>query len=272
MEVSEDSRPSIATKTPPSGPLPLAVWAIIRAFALVGCVLLIGVPISGALHDSAATVVLIISSVFGGMMLFLAGFIAIFALKWSKDLEALRLDHYIHWTYTDDEWDDYIDNETQRGRWLPLILFIALAGVGWLTAILIAVGGESDAGLIAVTLLGIGGGSTVAGAIFAAVIRGFTKRQLELKRNRDGLTLIGPQGVYIGGELWRWRGAGQVVKDIELETEPRLRLRFTFLVNAGETTTEKLVFVPVPAGGNDQANQLMTTLLGPDDMDDEGEN
>lgn len=259
-EMSLESSASAAPSGPPPGPLPLAVWAIVRAFALVGFVLLVGVPISGALDRNAGTLVLILSSVFGGMMLFLAGFIALFAMKWSKDLEALRLDHFIHWTYTQDEWNDYIDNETKRGRWFPLIIVICFAAIGWITAGLIAADSESDPGLIAVILLGVGGGSTLAGAVCAAVIRAFTKRQLAIKRKRGGLTLIGTNGLYIGGELWRWRGAGQVVTNIQLETEPRLRLRFTFLVNAGETTTDKTVFVPVPKGRDAEAIKLVKRL------------
>lgn len=248
-----DCSPSASARTPPVGRLPLAVWAMVRWFALVGCVLLIGVPVSGGLDRNAGTLVLILSSVFGGMLLFLAGFIALFAMKWSKDLEALRLNHFIHWTYTQDEWHEYIDNETKRGRWFPLIVFACFAVIGWITAGLIAAESESDPGLIAVILLGVGGGSTVAGAVFAAVIRVFTKRQLAIKRKRGGLTLIGAKGLYIGGDLWRWRGAGQIVKNIDLETEPRLRLRFTFLVNAGDTTTDKTVYVPVPSGCDNEA-------------------
>lgn len=260
-----DSHGEDAIKPPPAGPLPLAVWAMVRAFALVGAVLLVGVPISGALDRDASTLVLILSSVFGGMMLFLAGFITLFAMKWSKDLEALRLDHFIHWTYTQGEWNDYIDNETKRGRWFPLIVFVCFAVIGWITAGLIAASGESDAGLIAVILLSVGGGCTAAGALCAAVIRGFTKRQLAIKRKRSGLTLIGAKGLYIGGDLWRWRGAGQVVRNIELETEPRLRLRFTFLVNAGETTTEKLVYVPVPSGCENEAQTFISKMNPIDD-------
>lgn len=246
--------------TPPDGPLPLAVWAMVRAFALVGAVLLIGVPISGVLDGNASTLVLILSSVFGGMMLFIAGFIALFALKWSKDLEALRLDHFIHWTYTQDEWNDYIDNETKRGRWFPLIVFVCFAVMGWITAGLIAADSESDPGFVPVILLVIGGGSTAAGALCAAVIRGFTKRQLAIKRKRGGLTLIGGKGLYIAGDLWRWRGAGQVVTSVVLETEPRLRLRFIFLVNAGETSTDKTVYVPVPTGCDNEAQTCINKM------------
>lgn len=77
-----------------------------------------------------------------------------------------------------------------------------------------------------------------------------------------GAAYIGVRGVCLNGKYHTWDYYGGRLERVELMTDSPCRVEFDIVTSTGDTTSLQTVKVPVPAGREQEAGQVMARFHG----------
>jgi hypothetical protein len=193
-----------------------------------------------------------------GSCVFSLGLIALLSRPYVRDIETIRQDPLVHWTYAADEWarfeDAQLKRETGSVRSYPLFTVVIALVVAAL-----AFAGSRD---LLVTL-GIFGLFVLIGVLVTLQTWGAAKWRYARRHKAAGDVFVSTSGVLQPRGYLPYSGFN--VKLTEAEVEPgdpdTLRLQISsYSEHAIARTSE--IRIPVPYGREDEAREVAQQLLG----------
>jgi protein-S-isoprenylcysteine O-methyltransferase Ste14 len=259
---------------------PMRKWVLISQVILVVSVLLVvvalvtGMLARGATYSSREAAPLVLTAtltgVFGGVGL-LVGIILFFSFR----KQAAEIDEMIreaghpdamvagenllaHWTYSPQEWSQYVQSEITRGKTgrtiVLLVMLVALA----IPVILFLSSASRSRGPVLVpliipiiTFVGIG--------LFVWWLA--TANVRRMKKQSAGEAFIAGTGLLFNDRYYPWNVIGTGLTGVSYEPGNPNVVRFKYLKPGAQGTThEESVRVPVPIGHEEEAQSLVARL------------
>lgn len=234
-----------------------AGWALVFLVA--------GLGFAGFLDGNDALAARIVGTIFCGMLLLVAGIIALVARAHRRQLARLLSEApLVHWRYGPEQWARHVARSRRRIRRLTPI-FTGLFGLsgGLFGALLLFEDGVKLAGVPALTVLVPTAIGAAGGAVLGLTIRAGAAATIRRMAESPGEAWIGGAGVYLPGMYWPWGQFGAWFEGASLERDGEdllVALRFRVATRGG--STEQKVLVPVPPGEEETAARV-TGLLSP---------
>jgi hypothetical protein len=244
---------------PPPQRRRLAQFRIARAFAVCGAgVFLLGCVVAGAVGGEGGQVAAILGFVFGLTAFIIAGLMQLFSIRWQRAVDAMAQGHhFVHWTYTAEQWEQHLAGETKRMGRLWLILACIMGAGGLLACVIATAEGGMKGEDLAIFWLIFLGGFPIMGAVIGSGLQFAHRRNVDRMRREGGEVFIGAKGVYISGTYWPWSSTGQTLTGSTLQppasADSPAQLVFNFYINTGKGSYTREVFIPVPPGQEDEA-------------------
>jgi len=212
---------------------------------------------------------------FGGLlaltMLLAAAISALVSRSVSRRLKRFRDGDYLaHWTYTEEEWREFVEADWERRRrdarqapWAGLVLggligFILRVPIDH--TLVPGVGGALGAlaGGAAVAFLG-----ALLGWLGGWAVRAAGRRRYQRMRQTVGETYIGRDAAYCDGLYWSWSMPGVRPARLELAPGRPAVLVFTLRVNTGQSGYTTYQYrAPVPHGREGEARRVLHAIGG----------
>lgn len=177
-----------------------------------------------------------------------------YARRAERHLAAFRRGEYLaHWTFRPEEWGAFAAGEWERtrknARRMPLWLGLVGAAVG---LGLLAVAGW--AGVVVSTAAGVAAGWGVGRLMLSRgeAARGARPAQPEV--------YVGPEAAVVDGKYIHWTGYGIRLVGLRLVGGSPSALEFEVRTDAGEGSSTQTHRVPVPAGREEEAEQVAARL------------
>ncbi|MGQ0614299.1 MAG: hypothetical protein ACT4PV_11230 [Planctomycetaceae bacterium] len=245
---------SFATRTLPFRS-PAVLLGKVALLALVPCA---AFPIGGTVG--------LLFPVLGLTVAFIFGLSAAILVRQSRrsrvELDAIGSGTFhAHWTYTAREWEQFVESESRRGRWLPLLsallalLCVGLpAGLAWEDRMRLG-----DSALLHFGAAGML--AAVAGLGVAFGVRALQRRALAGMASAARECFLGHNGLYLAGRYWPFQGIGRSLTGAVLERGSPSRIVFSFEVRTRHGSTTNEVRVPVPQGREAEAETALHNLL-----------
>lgn len=256
---------------------PMRKWTqISKVTLIVACAFLLLFLIMVVSHH-AANPVAILAAVFGGCGL-LFGIIGLF----SYGKQAATIDEMFkqagngdgmftggnllaHWTYSPQEWSQFVQSETARNRSGNLAV-LCILGLVFLFIIVRALLAARSGGGAIVLLISL----VIFGGIMLFVWWFSNAEMRNLKARTTGEAYISPTGLLLNDRYYPWNAAGIRLKSVSYEQGNPNALLFKYqqwgAQNVGGTAIptryEKSVRVPVPMGREAEAQNLITRFPG----------
>jgi MFS family permease len=156
-----------------------------------------------------------------------------------------------HWTYSQEEWNQYAEKEFQTEKKEKRVLFYMVAGFALFFGILFYIF-DREAGLWAlISMLGL-----IALIAFVAWFAAW----YNYRQNKKylGEAYITRDSVYLNRQLHTWRGLGARLESVILvEKESQQLLAFTYSAPTRMGKQEYTIRVPVPRGQEKAAEKLV---------------
>jgi hypothetical protein len=203
--------------------------------------------------------VAVIGGIIGGSLAFAAALTAgicwFYARKADRHLEAFRRGEYLaHWTFRPEEWSTFAAAEWARtqktARWMPLWLGLVggAVGLGLLAA---------GAGVVVLAVSTLAGTALGWGVGRLLLSRGERARDA---RPAKPEVYVGPEAAVVDGKYIHWTGYGVRLVGLTMVGGDPPVLEFEVRTSSGESTTTHTHRVPVPAGREEEAEQVMEHL------------
>jgi len=156
-----------------------------------------------------------------------------------------------HWTYSQEEWNQYAENEFQTEKNEKRVLFYIVAGFALFFGILFFIF-DREAGLwVLIAMLGL-----IALIAFVAWFAAWYNHCQNKKYL--GEAYITRDAVFLNRELHTWRGLGAKLESVILvEKESQQLLAFTYSAPTRMGKQEYIIRVPVPKGQKKAAEKLI---------------
>lgn len=189
--------------------------------------------------------------------------IVVFLLEGKRKLKAIAellagKDLIAHWTFDDDEWDRYTENEYARG--LKQTRTVSIWTLGITMVLMVMVGLFSDGGIdslfAAMSLVVIGGLTALIGGATYASARATYNRN----RSRVGEVYVGAAGAYFNETYHGYGARFTVLRKVALEDGDPSVVHIDYQVGAGENAAFVELRVPVPRGLEAEAQQVVDRL------------
>jgi hypothetical protein len=154
------------------------------------------------------------------------------------------------WTYSPQEWTRYAEAEHGRDKEGKTILFFIISGFALFFGVLFLIFG-GEAGLI-VFLAMLGLIALMGGVAFLSILLSHRANQ-----TRTGEVFIARTGIYLNKSLHNWNMFGSRLDSVQLlrEESPLLEFVYSYPARNGRQSAE--VRVPVPAGREVEAEQIL---------------
>ncbi len=203
--------------------------------------------------------------VFGGMG-FLLGAICVPILHVTGKSQAKTIDALLkgenllaHWTFDQDEWRKYTENEHTRGIRLARSTFIWTFAITLVLAVVIE--------WFADALNGTGAAIAVAiAAVLAALLGGLLYLSAKATHSRNlagvGEVHIGPNCVYFAGRFYTWAGKMATLRKAAFEPGDPCIVEFNWEYGSGDNRSVQEVRIPVPRGREEEAQRLVAMYHG----------
>lgn len=203
-----------------------------------------------------ATTDLGIAGVLAGCTAIPAAILSLLARRRARRAAALRSGDFLaHWTYAEEEWRPFLAAERERAarrsRWLPLWWALGATVWGMITFAILA-------GWPAILLCAAAG--AVVGWLSARDLRATVPAGREAG-NGVGEAFIGRDAALVNGTFEAWTGFGVALATVGLTAGRPSTLDLSVVSSGGQSTRERTVRIPVPAGRDAEAEQLIDGLL-----------
>lgn len=174
-----------------------------------------------------------------------------------KAVELLDGEVLVHWTYMDEDWQAWLDTRKRKGVLFSLLFTGILFAVGLIVGLLLMSDGDAigDSGFLTWFVPAAGG--TAVGVVVSIFTMGTGAYVTALLRKIDGICVISDTGIYLPGVFWPFRAFGSTLSEV---SRKRNLLVFEFEVTSGQYDSTTTVKVPIPAGGEVEAEQVVATL------------
>ena len=156
----------------------------------------------------------------------------------------------VRWTYGPEEWARYAEAEHGRDKTGKIILFFIISGFALFFGILFLIFG-GKAGL-AVFLSMVGLIVLIGGVAFLSILLSY-----RANKTRTGEVFIARTGVYLNKTLHNWNMFGSRLDSVQLLQEESCLLEFAYSFPARHGRQRTEVRVPVPAGKEVEAEQIL---------------
>jgi hypothetical protein len=180
--------------------------------------------------------------------------------KQIREIQALLAGENLlaHWTFDQDEWGRYTQNEHDRGlnqaKKTALWTFVIALGVMVLISLF---AGALTSPVVWLVILGV--------AVFFTVIFGgllYIGAQSNYATNRRGAgeVYIGQTAVYFGTRLHTWKGAYTSLRKVLFELGDPSVVEFQYRVGTGDNASLQEVRIPVPRGRETEAQEVANSF------------
>ncbi|MBN1375854.1 MAG: hypothetical protein JXA01_06840 [Dehalococcoidia bacterium] len=155
-----------------------------------------------------------------------------------------------HWTYTPEQWTQYIEKEATRNKESKRALLFIAAGIALAVGVIYAV------------LNPLSSVWTLSAVLGLIIVIGFTAWSTGWYDNREnkqyqGEAYLAKEGLYFNRRLHLWKQLGSYLNSVEYVEDTPPLLKFSYFALTGTITQEYEVHVPVPKGQEARAKELL---------------
>lgn len=230
----------------------IAACASVGLFAVAGGAMLVG---------EAGRVVVAAAGVLGAAAALFALIVRALAWQWEGQLRRTREgQYYVHWTYDDELWQQYLRTDLPEEKHLDWILAGALLLVGLGSGGLYHWDSGRIGDSIVLTYLLPGAVGSALGFLIGRLTQWSSASRFAKLSRSVGQCYIGYEGVYLTGQYWPWGTVGQGLWHVRLTGDQPAWLVFTFYVHTTNSFTWKDIRVPVPPGEEATAAEIAEKL------------
>ena len=178
--------------------------------------------------------------------------IAIYAGRAKAVNRILRSDGVLlHWTYSPDEWDKYVEKEYKQQKQGKKVLFYVIAGFALFFGILFFVI-DRESGLWVLVLMLALIGVIAFTAWFTAW---YDYRQ---NKKYPGEVYVTEDAIYASRQLHSWRGLGAKLESVVLDEQKTPKIvKFTYSAPTRTGVQDYTVRVPIPHGKEKEARRIL---------------
>jgi hypothetical protein len=174
-----------------------------------------------------------------------------------RELAAFERGEFLaHWTYSEQEWRSFHDAERRRANTVLLWASVSLVAVA---LVLVAVGlfTPTDRG----AWLAAAGAVGLTAALVAALLGGANAAGHRRSFTSTREAFVGRESAFINGTHHRWTALGTTLDTVELlpagPAGQPAAIQFNLLLQSRHGRGSQSVRVPVPAGREDEARQVL---------------
>lgn len=230
------------------------VWLIIAAVMLV-------VMIAPWLMDAD-----MMSWGYGVSMVALIMLITALVVTWMYFSRAATLERMLsgdgllaRWSYQDDEWSQYTEEEFERQKKAKLGTFGLVAGIMLLVGVGFFIFEPHGGRYVLLTMLGIG---LIIGSIVFVVPRiNYARNRRAIGQSEQGPeVLISPSAVYLNRSLHAWNSFGGRLENVRLQQGTSWLIEITYSYPSRHGRQNETIHVPVPRRHEREAQSVVEAL------------
>ena len=196
----------------------------------------------------------------GGLMIAITGFVTT-AIYWklARNVDSImrNVDVLAYWTYTPEQWQQYTKEEHKEDAAAKFGLFMLIAIIAVIVGIIMAIAIRENFHIIALIILGIIGVTGLA-AFFSTITSHIYNKK------HHGEVYVTPDGTYFNRQMHIWKGMGNRLEEIFLNSDDTglTRLTITYSALAAYKRNFYTLRIPVPPGQEDSANKIVRQIAG----------
>jgi len=155
-----------------------------------------------------------------------------------------------HWTYSQDEWQQYAEEEYQRQKSSSKGLFIIIAVISLVIGIVFFVADPRYGKWVFFSMVGL-----IALIAFVAWFTAFYNHQQN--KNNRGEVFFTPDAVYINQQLHDFKSLNAKLENVTLKGKGQQYIEFTYSAPTRTGRQDYQARAPVPRGKDEEARKLV---------------
>lgn len=234
--------------------------------ALAGVFVPLGISAVSQADPGPSGMILFFAGIGSGTVTLILGF-ALCCLVWfvkRYDRDLIELEQggaLVHWTYTEEEWDRFVEAEVDEASRIMMWTLLPFAAASLVVGLIAAWNGAVLTGSDVLLVLVITSGGALMGLACGSLAQTIAMHRCRRWKAGIGETLMGQNGLYFAGDYYPWSMLGQRLDGVALDadrTPPVLVFNYRTQTNNGSTC--QAVNVPIPAGREEVAERIAMRL------------